>query len=76
MKEGRMELRKEGRSGEGKSKKWMEKSKERKKRNIRMQIPARIVTVENSAFVKDSEARQGQLQVWLDVKRQQLAGEK
>ena len=54
----------------------MEKSKEGKKRNIRMQIPARIVTVENSVFVKGSEASQGQLQVLLDVKRQHLGGKK
>ena len=52
----------------------MEKSKEGKKKNIRMQLPARIVTVENSAYVKDSEARQAQLQVGLDVERQQLGG--
>ena len=52
----------------------MEKSKEGKKKNIRMQLSARIVTVENSAYVKDSEARQAQLQVGLDVERQQLGG--
>ena len=59
-----MELRKEGRKEWGRKEwKWMEKSKEGKKKNIRMQLPARIVTVENSACMKESEARQGQLQV-------------
>lgn len=58
-KERKMELRREG----GKERVKMNgKSKEGKKRNIQMQLPARIVTVEIHGM-KDSEAREGQLQV-------------